>query len=240
MEPFFQVKLGKIKECYDLWREELPKVEVFYAVKCNPHKTILSYMNTLGIKFDCASKQEICDVLNITTSQNIIYANACKFIDHIQYAKEVRVPILVFDSECELYKIKDHYPEAKLLLRLVVQDESSQCSFSKKFGCELNEVDSLLRLSLELGLQVIGFSFHVGSGCNNPSLYYDALYNCHAASFIAEKLNINIQVIDIGGGFKYSNFKIQNFSYISLFNNFILDKTYLIISSPFSLIILSL
>ena len=79
----------------------------------------------------------------------IIYANACKFIDHIQYAREVGVPILVFDSECELYKIKDHYPEAKLLLRLVVEDATSQCSFSKKFGCDLNEVESLLKLSLE-------------------------------------------------------------------------------------------
>jgi ornithine decarboxylase len=207
MEPFFQVKLGKIKESYDLWREELPDVEVFYAVKCNPHKTILSYMNTLGIKFDCASKQEICDVLNYTKPENVIYANACKFIEHIQYAKEVNVPLLVFDSECELYKIKDHYPEAKLLLRLVVKDESSQCSFSKKFGCELNEVDGLLRLSLELGLHVIGFSFHVGSGCNKPSLYYDALSDCKTASNMAITLGIEIEIIDIGGGFNHSNFK---------------------------------
>ena len=223
MEPFFQVKLGKIKECYDLWREELPQVEVFYAVKCNPHKTILSYMNTLGIKFDCASKQEIADVLEIqkqnpetnslsnqnskSNSDNIIYANACKFIDHIQYAREVGVPILVFDSECELYKIKDHYPEAKLLLRIVVEDATSQCSFSKKFGCELNEVENLLKLSLELGLQVVGFSFHVGSGCNKPSLYYDALSDCKTATIMAITLGIEIEIIDIGGGFKYSNFK---------------------------------
>jgi len=209
MEPFFQVNLNKIKESYKLWREELPDVDIFYAVKCNPHKKIISYMNTLGIKFDCASKQEIQDVLEINKgqSQNIIYANACKFIDHIQYAKEVNVPILVFDSECELYKIKDYYPTAKLLLRLVVQDQSSQCSFSKKFGCELNEVEGLLKLSIQLGLQVIGFSFHVGSGCNTPTLYYDALCDCNSASIIAERLHIKIDIIDIGGRFKYSNFK---------------------------------
>jgi len=208
MEPYFEVRLEKIKECYDLWREELSNVEVYYAVKCNPHKSILYYINSLGIKFDCASRQEIEDVLRINYDpNNIIYANPCKFIEHVQFSKYVGVPILVFDSECELYKIKDHYPECKLLLRLVVNDESSQCSFSKKFGCVLNEVYSLLELSLELGLQVIGFSFHVGSGCNKPSLYYDALCDCKIASEIAATLKINTEIIDIGGGFKYSNFK---------------------------------
>ena len=102
--------------------------------------------------------------------------------------------------------MKELYPECKLLLRIAVNDENSQCSFSKKFGCKMNDVRKLLVLSKELGLNIIGFSFHVGSGCTNPSLYYDALCDCKSSTIIANELGIQIDIIDIGGGFNKSNF----------------------------------
>jgi ornithine decarboxylase len=61
-------------------------------------------------------------------------------------------------------------------------------------------------LSKELNLTVVGFSFHVGSGCIQPSLYYDALCDCHTATLEAESLGIPIHMIDIGGGFTPANF----------------------------------
>jgi ornithine decarboxylase len=92
------------------------------------------------------------------------------------------------------------------LLRIAVNDENSQCAFSKKFGCKMNEVKQLLILAKELELNIVGFSFHVGSGCTNPSLYYDALCDCKTATIIATSLGIQIDMIDIGGGFNQINF----------------------------------
>jgi ornithine decarboxylase len=206
MEPYYLVELTKIKDAYDLWNAHLPEIDVYYAMKCNPNDYVLKEMNRLGIKYDCASKEEMLNALQYTTADNIIYANPCKFPQHIQYSKEHNVSLTVVDCECELYKMKEIYPECRLLLRIAVNDENSQCAFSKKFGCKMNEVKNLLFLSKELNLNIVGFSFHVGSGCTNPSLYYDALCDCKSATIIATTLGINIEIIDIGGGFNSTNF----------------------------------
>lgn len=205
-EPYSIINLSKIKKSYDLWRQYLPDIDVYYAMKCNPDKMILQEMNNLGIKYDCASKQEIIDALQYTTADNIIYANPCKFPNHITYSKQLGVSLTVVDCECELYKMKELYPECSLLLRIAVNDENSQCSFSKKFGCKMNEVKHLLEVSKQLDLKIVGFSFHVGSGCTNPSLYYDALCDCKTATIIATSLGIQIEIIDVGGGFNTTNF----------------------------------
>jgi ornithine decarboxylase len=146
------------------------------------------------------------DALEYTTSENIIYANPCKFPQHIIFSKEQSISLTVVDCECEMYKMKELYPKCRLLLRIAVNDENSQCAFSKKFGCKMNEIKQLLLLSKELDLNIVGFSFHVGSGCTNPSLYYDALCDCKIATIIATAIGIQIDIIDIGGGFNRINF----------------------------------
>jgi ornithine decarboxylase len=205
-EPYYIINLSKIKKSYDLWRQYLPEIEVYYAMKCNPDKMILEEINKLGIKYDCASKEEIMDALEHTTADNIIYANPCKFPQHITYSRETGISLTVVDCECEMYKMAELYPSCRLLLRIAVNDANSQCAFSKKFGCKMNEVKHLLELSKELELNIVGFSFHVGSGCTNPSLYYDALCDCKSATIIATSLGIQIEIIDVGGGFNETNF----------------------------------
>lgn len=206
MEPYSIMDLTKINDTYSLWKSHLPDIQVYYAMKCNPHPLILQRISELGIHVDCASKQEIMSALSWVTPDRIIYANPCKFSSHITYAKEQNVSLTVVDCACEMYKMKELYPECRLLLRIEVHDESSQCKLSGKFGCSMEEVPSLLTLAKELELPLVGFSFHVGSGCTQPTLYYDALCDCYTATQIAETMGMSIEIIDIGGGFNQSNF----------------------------------
>ena len=206
MEPYSIITLDKITDAALLWAHHLPEVQLYYAMKCNPHPRILQHIHELGISFDCASKQEIADALEYTTADRILYAHPCKFPSHIEYSKEKGIPYTVVDCKCELYKMKELYPECKLLIRIAVNDESSKCKLSSKFGCKMKDVRSLLLLSRELNLTVVGFSFHVGSGCIQPSLYYEALCDCYTATLEAESLGIPIDMIDIGGGFTHTNF----------------------------------
>jgi ornithine decarboxylase len=206
MDPYAIIDVTKINEAYSLWNQHLPQVKVYYAVKCNPHSSILQRMNALGIHFDCASKQEIDAALHWTSSRHILYANPCKFSNHLEYAKTKGVSLTVVDCECEIRKMKDIYPKCNLLLRIAVNDVSSQCQLSSKFGCKMDEVQKLLSLIKSLHLPLVGFSFHVGSGCTQPTLYYDALCDCYEATQMAESMGIPIRIIDIGGGFTQSNF----------------------------------
>lgn len=206
MEPYCIVDTTKITQAHSTWKKWLPEVDIYYAVKCNPNPVLLNHIHSLGIQFDCASKKEIQEVEKIAPASSILFAHPMKIPDHISYACEKGVPTLVFDSISELYKIKQYYPSCQLLLRLWVKNTPGS-PLSIKFGAELYEVPILLQKANALQLNVIGFSFHVGSPCEEPHLYYEAFEYCKTAAEIAALYDISITTIDIGGGFQESNFE---------------------------------
>jgi ornithine decarboxylase len=215
--PYYIINLNELNNAYNNWIKLLPLVKPYYAIKCNPDPNIIKLLDKLGANFDCASKKEI-DM--ISDKSKIIFANPIKIPDHLIYAKENNVNLLTFDCEEELYKIKKYHSSANLILRLAVDDSQSICKFNKKFGCKLNDVDYLLNIGLLLNLNIVGFSFHVGSNCKSSTVYYNALNDCKKAYDIASELNINITIIDIGGGFTYND----NFiNYAKCINNGIND-----------------
>lgn len=67
-----------------------------------------------------------------------------------------------FDNIDELDSIKTHMPEAELLLRIYANDDTALISFGEKFGAPLDTAEILLGRARELGLRVVGVSFHVG------------------------------------------------------------------------------
>jgi ornithine decarboxylase len=167
-------------------------VEPFYAMKCNPDPVIVRLLATLGCGFDCATMGEINLVLNDLGSdlsfkpknlhvENLIYANPAKFQSHLEFATQNGVRMVTFDGEDELYKlakVNEELPKGKklqLLLRITTNDEKSVCSFSNKFGCPASQGHELLEIAHGLGLDVIGVSFHVGSGCGDVAAYTTAL-----------------------------------------------------------------
>ena len=165
---FYIVDLTKIIEQYHKWFEHLPNITPYYAIKCNPNKTIIQLLGKLGVNFDCASQHEIAQVLSAGVSPDrIIYANPCKSSSYIKYARSTDVDLLVLDSTNEIYKIKLYHPAANLLIRIKIDDSKSLCRFSSKFGCSLKQVEELCSLAKASKLNVVGISFHVGSNCRD-------------------------------------------------------------------------
>ena len=58
---------------------------------------------------------------------------------------------------------------------VLTDDSSSLCRLSLKFGASLDSTKSLLELAKELGLNVVGVSFHVGSGASDPAAFLKAV-----------------------------------------------------------------
>jgi ornithine decarboxylase len=201
-DPFLIINLGEIIRQYQKWYLYLPMIKPYYAVKCNPDLIILELLNNLGCNFDCASQNEISKIINLGVSPDrIIFANPCKMISQIKYARAHDVDLVVFDDESELYKIKLFHSNAKLVLRIKTDDSNSLCKFNCKFGADLEDVENLLNIAKSLGLHVMGVSFHVGSGCKNKKQYRSAIEDCYKVYQIGEKLGIKIEMVDIGGGF---------------------------------------
>mmetsp|Transcript_39886 Transcript_39886/g.122813 ORF Transcript_39886/g.122813 Transcript_39886/m.122813 type:complete len:512 (+) Transcript_39886:131-1666(+) len=201
-EPFYLVDLAAVRSRVALWRRELPRVDPFYAVKCNPDGEILSLLGSLGCGFDCASRAEMSLILEAGVSPDrIVYANPCKQPSHLRFAAAAGVRLSVFDSEAELLKTAAEAPSAELLLRIQVDDSKAVCVMSNKYGAPLAEAPSLLRRAAELGLRVRGVSFHVGSGCYSPQAYVAAVQRAAHVFSLAEAAGGRMDLLDLGGGF---------------------------------------
>ena len=95
-------------------------------MKCNNELAILDLLPKHGLGFDCASKGEIQTILNLgVPPERIIFANPCKQMSFIRHAAAHNVSMMTFDNEQELHKIKSAYPDAQLVIRIMVDDSKS-------------------------------------------------------------------------------------------------------------------
>jgi ornithine decarboxylase len=201
-EGFFVFNYTKLINQYLNWKRLLPRVEPFYAVKCNPMPAIIRFLASMGIGFDCASAAELKLIkdLDVPSSQ-IIFANACKLPSHIRYAKSIDVNRMTFDNLDELKKIKINFPDAELILRILPDDSQSLCRFGSKYGAAEDVWPTLFEAGKEMGLNIIGISYHVGSGCYSANSFADAIFLARRAFDLGLKNGFNMKILDIGGGF---------------------------------------
>lgn len=202
VEPFYAVDLEDICNKHIRWLTSMPRVTPHYAVKCNDDINIIKLLAYLGAGFDCASKGEIEKVMNVGVSADrIIYANPCKQSSYIRYAQEVGVDVMTFDNEQELLKIKQLHPHAKLVLRIITDDSNAVCRFSMKFGADMHTARKLVEKAQEIDMDVIGVSFHCGSGQMTSKAFVDAIQNARAIMNYGNKLGFTMNLLDLGGGF---------------------------------------
>jgi len=200
--------VGDVRRRANLWRRLLPRVEPFYAVKCNPNpaivKTLWNLWQEWGIGgFDCASpsEMELVLALGVDPTERIVYANPCKQGTAVSFARDHGVRRVVFDNHSELEKLQRLYPDAELLLRVQTDDSLAQCPLSNKFGVAVADCRALLERARTLGLKVVGVSFHVGSGCSERGAFKSALRRARTVFDEAERAGFEPFLLDIGGGF---------------------------------------
>ncbi|MCZ7406732.1 MAG: type III PLP-dependent enzyme [Candidatus Methanoperedens sp.] len=219
--PVFIIDHEKIRENYREFREKLPDVQAYFAVKANSNPEIIKTMYDMGASFDVASFPEFMlvheNIKHLPEKERqdfiwdkIIYANTIKPAEVLAKLNEYKI-LVTFDNIEELKKIKKHAPDVGLVLRIRVPNTGSMVELSSKFGAHPGEAVDLIAEAVNLGLGVEGISFHVGSQCNNFDNYSQALNFASSIFKEAELRNYQIgfidregkkrKVLDIGGGF---------------------------------------
>lgn len=182
-----------------LWRRYLPYVTPHYAVKSNNDPELLRWLHEAKVRFDCASPNEIRQALEVGSKpEGIIYANPCKSRNDIREAAASCVRTTVIDSPEEVQKLAEVKWPGNTLIRLKVADSGSAQPFSRKFGAPLAWVPDILKALQEARIPHAGWSFHVGSLCNDPAQYFKAIETCAEADALADK---PADIVDVGGGF---------------------------------------
>jgi ornithine decarboxylase len=210
--PIFVIDHELIRQNYKEFKERLPNVQVYFAVKANSNPEIVRTLYEMGCSFDVASMPEFMIVYeNIKDLPDkerqdwiwdkIIYANTIKPIETL-IALDRYNPLVTFDNSDELKKIRQHAPHAGLVLRIRVPNTGSVVELSSKFGADPGEAVDLIVEAFDLGLVVEGLSFHVGSQCTNFDNYVQALHlSENIISETETRTGRKIRILDIGGGF---------------------------------------
>lgn len=199
--------------------------DVPLAIKSNPDPYVLRLLASLGAGFDCASSGEITNVLGLDVAPSrIIFANPCKATSFIRHAAKSNVEMMTFDNSDELCKISRSFPAAKLVIRIHTDDTKALCRLNLKFGASLVAVPGLLSKAKELGLNVIGVSFHVGSGCFDSSAFSDAIRRSRAVFDMGREAGYEFSMLDIGGGFEDATFDATALAISSAINAYFPDR----------------
>lgn len=87
---------------------------------------------------------------------------------------------------------------SRLVIRIAVDDSKSMVRLSPKFGARLPTVRQLLGRARELNLEVVGVSFHVGSGCTRSSAFRQAIEDARRVFDVAvSHCDINATIIPV-------------------------------------------
>ncbi|MBF0330908.1 MAG: type III PLP-dependent enzyme [Candidatus Omnitrophica bacterium] len=210
--PLFVIDHEKIRQNYREFKEHLPRVQAYYAVKANSNPDIIKTLYDMGASFDVASMPEFMlvheNIKDLPDQERqdwiwdkIIYANTIKPVETLEALDKYK-PLVTYDNSEELKKIKKHAPNAGLVLRIRVPNTGSMVELSSKFGASPGEAVDLIEEAFNMDLIVEGLSFHVGSQCTNFNNYIQALQlSANIIKEVETRLNKKLIIIDIGGGF---------------------------------------
>jgi ornithine decarboxylase len=210
--PIFVIDHQKLRDNYREFKQHMPDVQVYFAVKANSNPEIVKTLYDIGCSFDVASMPEFMivyeNIKNMPKKEQqeyiwdkIIYANTIKPIETLEALDKYK-PLVTFDNHHEILKIRDHAPHAGLVLRLQVPNTGSMVELSSKFGAHPGEAVDLIIEAFDNGLVVEGLSFHVGSQCTNFENYIQALQiSANIIKEVETRTGQKIRILDIGGGF---------------------------------------
>ena len=210
--PLFVIDHDELRKNYRAFRRHLPRVQVYFAVKANSDPAIVRTLFKEGASFDVASMPEFMilheNIKHLSAKKRqdwiwdkIIYANPTKPTETLAKLNRYK-PLVTFDNREEIYKIKQHAPNAGLALRLKVPNTGAMVELSSKFGATPGEAVDLILEADKHGLVVEGISFHVGSQTTNFENYVQGL-SLTAAIFkeAQDRGYTKMNLLDIGGGF---------------------------------------
>lgn len=210
--PLFVVDHAILRKNLATFRQQLPRVQPYFAVKANSLPEIVRTFYRAGASFDVASIAEFRTVVDNIKDwppkkqqdfiwDKIIYANPIKDKRTLEELNPYK-PLVTYDNLAEVHKIRQYAPDAGLILRLSVPNTGSVVELASKFGAPPGEAVNLIEAAAAAGLTVEGLSFHVGSQCTNFQNYIQAL--ALADSVMKEawsRGHRQVRILDIGGGF---------------------------------------
>jgi len=200
--PTLVMDLDRVETQYHALKTGLGRADIHFAVKANPARQIIARLVDLGSHFDAASKAEIALCLEEGAEpSDISFGNTIKRASDIAWAYAQGIRLFAADAQEELEKIAINAPGASVYIRLIVELSQADWPLSRKFGCDRAMALSLLDEAKALGLNPVGFSFHVGSQTRHAAMWAPTLDVFAEVWAAAHDAGHQLSLLNIGGGF---------------------------------------
>jgi ornithine decarboxylase len=200
--PTLVIDTALVAQQYHALKAGLGRADIHYAVKANPERKVIETLISLGSHFDAASRGEIELCLGLGANPtDISFGNTIKRASDIAFAHAAGITMFAADAEEELVKIAEHAPGAQVYIRLIVEVSQADWPLSRKFGCDRDTALRLLDHAKELGLDPVGFSFHVGSQTRKADMWVPTLDALATIWHDAQDAGHELRLLNIGGGF---------------------------------------
>jgi len=200
--PFFLFDLDRVRSKYESISSAFRGSSIYYAVKANNHRQVLSTLMEVGCRFEVGSKHEAELLFEMGAEPgDMVFSAPVKLPSHIRDTFRRGVDFYVFDSEEELNKLAVLAPHSRVLVRLAVSNEGSMFPLSLKFGAPPEDAIALMRRAGEMNLDPCGVAFHVGSQCKRKETWREAMEDAAGVWRALEQDGLRLRYLNIGGGF---------------------------------------
>jgi ornithine decarboxylase len=200
--PFYVLNRAQLVTNLETFRQALPELNIYYAMKANPEPAVLTTFASQDIGFEAASVYEVqlLQMVGVAPDQ-VIFGTAIKPAAGVKEVNEWGVDRFTADSTGELEKIASAAPGARIYIRVQVDDSGSVFPLGEKFGAQPEEVEVRAMEARRLGLDLFGLSFHVGSQATRVHAWAEALHRLAPLVQRLRAAGCGLSVINIGGGF---------------------------------------
>jgi len=194
--------LTGIEERYDNLLDQLPGVDVRFAVKACPIDEVLGALAARGAGCDAASPNEIAQALRAGVPvERIHYGNTSKSDVNIAEAYALGVRDFATDSVQDVAALAEHAPGSRVFCRIAAGGEGALWGLSRKFGCSTADAALVLTKARDLGLTPSGLSVHVGSQQMRPEAWRTAFEDfARVISTLRLSHGIELDHVNLGGG----------------------------------------
>ncbi len=201
--PLLIVDCARVRQQYQKLQRALPGVDLHYALKPLPHAAVIQAVIEKGGWLDLATTGEVQLVRRLGVEPaRCIHTHPIKRGSDIRNALEYGISTFVADNPDEVRKFRAVAGRVALLLRVSFRSPGAVCDLSRKFGCDPEAALDLARLAADLGIDVCGYSFHVGSQVADAAKYVEAIGVCARLLGAAHRQQLgSCNTLDIGGGF---------------------------------------
>ena len=205
--PLYVYNADKIKEQYNKLTAAFKNTDTvfFYACKALTNINILKYIKSLGANVDCSSINEVKMALHAGfTVERILYTSNGIAFSEIEEAQSLGV-IINIDSLSNLEKFGKKfghsYPVGIRLRPNIMAGGNLKISTGhekSKFGIPVEQIDKIISLVEKYNIYINDLHIHTGSEIKDVNVFVKGI---EVLFDIIPRFK-ELQVIDLGGGFK--------------------------------------